>query len=321
MTLTGNFDYINKNKAQIVADGLTPFDDFYADDQNFEHTTVEDFYPIMNRQEYMYEQMCLQDRNITRDRDFEAQYTLTAGKDVQNPQFFNHPGKSSLIKQIKKERVELNSGTHVNFVAGDAIKLEPGFRALSGCHFHAKIESNPQWHTPEKSYPPTIDGNRTICGSTDYLAYRQGETLIADWELTGEGVAIETSGSSFTTPENLAPGQYTLYCRTNGTGTSKLLKVSTHETCRELQEMGVEEELAENRVAIYPNPADDQITIRCAEVINSYVINDAFGRLVEQNKGKERKQLKINVNQLQPGIYFIRLTTQSGTETHRFVKN
>lgn len=70
-------------------------------------------------------------------------------------------------------------------------------------------------------------------------------------------------------------------------------------------------------INIYPNPASDWIVIQGNEPIRQIDIMDLNGRLCHhiQTDGN-----KINITQLQPGFYLIRVETTTGTQTARLVK-
>lgn len=316
---TGDFDYVNKNKAQIVADGLTPFDDFYANAKNFEHTTYEDFYATIDVQEYMYDRMYLQNRNIVHNRDFEAQHTLTAGKNVQ-PVEFSNSINSSLHKQIREEKVILNPGTNVNFVAGETITLNDGFEVESGADFSAKIEQDPHLKMAKQNYAPKIEGDRNICGATTYFAVKKGNNEVANWKLVGEGIELSSSGSFFTTPQNLVSGQYTLFCDVNGVGTSKLLRTASAKKCKAIQQVELVQPLTSKQIKVFPNPVRGLVNIESKEPILDYALVSSLGIQKKFAKNINLKKLSLDLTELPSGIYFIELHTVAGLETHSIIK-
>ena len=74
-----------------------------------------------------------------------------------------------------------------------------------------------------------------------------------------------------------------------------------------------------NKVTLYPNPVSDKLTVEAGEAINKVEIYNLVGTLVYSQKNCASK-VEITTSDLQSGIYFIRLTTKSASETRRFIK-
>ena len=70
-----------------------------------------------------------------------------------------------------------------------------------------------------------------------------------------------------------------------------------------------------NNVFIYPNPAQDRITIGYDKPIEKYTIHDVTGKLLLTGEGKE-----INLGGLTDGLYFIHLQAKEGVVNSTFVK-
>ena len=68
-------------------------------------------------------------------------------------------------------------------------------------------------------------------------------------------------------------------------------------------------------VAIFPNPATDQITITCNDQIKKISIVDVSGK--EVYTGVEKA---INISKLRNGIYFVKTVTSVGTSNLKFIK-
>jgi hypothetical protein len=78
--------------------------------------------------------MYLQNRTINQNRDFEADTSITAGRNVTNLSANDHTKHVSIGDFI------IEAGSNVNFYGGNAIILKPGFRVTSGSQFRAFIE-------------------------------------------------------------------------------------------------------------------------------------------------------------------------------------
>jgi hypothetical protein len=74
-----------------------------------------------------------------------------------------------------------------------------------------------------------------------------------------------------------------------------------------------------NNFSIYPNPAKEAVSIKCDEAIRKVELLNALGEEIEIFQSNCKY---IPVSKLKSGLYFIRLTMESGkTEVEPFVKN
>ncbi|MBL0013334.1 MAG: T9SS type A sorting domain-containing protein [Flavobacterium sp.] len=72
-----------------------------------------------------------------------------------------------------------------------------------------------------------------------------------------------------------------------------------------------------NKMVLFPNPASDYLNISSAATIESVVIIDVNGRVI---KTIYRDANKIDVSNLQNGIYFMKVKTNNSYETMKFIK-
>ncbi len=70
-------------------------------------------------------------------------------------------------------------------------------------------------------------------------------------------------------------------------------------------------------ISVYPNPANDVLMIKTTESIEKIEILDISGKTV-LTKARTKE---LNVSDLNRGVYFIKVQTESGTYTSRFLKN
>ena len=78
----------------------------------------------------------------------------------------------------------------------------------------------------------------------------------------------------------------------------------------------------ENSVVLYPNPAKEAINVQCT--MNEWngatvEVLDVYGKLLQTLK-VDSEITQINVSSLANGMYFVRMTTEQGVVTKRFVK-
>lgn len=72
------------------------------------------------------------------------------------------------------------------------------------------------------------------------------------------------------------------------------------------------------QVSVYPNPAENKITIEAEKEVN-YTISDASGRIV-YTSSKAIQQETIDVSEFQSGVYFVNLENITNVSTIRFIK-
>ncbi len=70
---------------------------------------------------------------------------------------------------------------------------------------------------------------------------------------------------------------------------------------------------------VYPIPAKNNLNIESSNIINKIKIINLFGQ-VEIEKDIDSKFSKINVSELNSGVYFIQMDFDGGTVTKRFIK-
>lgn len=74
---------------------------------------------------------------------------------------------------------------------------------------------------------------------------------------------------------------------------------------------------------IYPNPAKDQIKIALNSPFNQILgieIYDATGRMQMQLNALNSQQEIMDIQNLNTGIYFVKVKTKQGIQTHKFLK-
>ncbi|MBS1584471.1 MAG: T9SS type A sorting domain-containing protein [Bacteroidetes bacterium] len=77
---------------------------------------------------------------------------------------------------------------------------------------------------------------------------------------------------------------------------------------------------AANRVQVYPNPANNEITIKSDnEIFNSLTVTNAMGQEVMQHS-LNNNETKVNVKTLPAGVYYITLKGVDGNVVKKFVK-
>jgi len=93
--------------------------------------------------------------------------------------------------------------------------------------------------------------------------------------------------------------------------------------CLQAINVGLTEVVKQNDFALFPNPAKSIITIS-STIIGSVKINyeivDVLGKVVIQNENTGSEKFSININDLNSGIYFLRLQVNNSVVVKKFVK-
>ena len=79
----------------------------------------------------------------------------------------------------------------------------------------------------------------------------------------------------------------------------------------------VKVENLKDKISLFPNPAREYVTINNAETIENVTLYDVNGRTIKIINGVAKK---IEISDLQSGIYFIKIKTKTAFETMKFMK-
>ena len=81
--------------------------------------------------------------------------------------------------------------------------------------------------------------------------------------------------------------------------------------------VGVDEVNASSSVVLYPNPAQNEISLRASETMSTIAIYDMFGKNVA-NYQADAAEVQINVSDLASGMYLAKIGTANGTIVKKF---
>ncbi len=84
--------------------------------------------------------------------------------------------------------------------------------------------------------------------------------------------------------------------------------------------LGVIEAIGKKGLAVYPNPASDQIYVSAPEH-SDLKIYDSFGRLVKEIYISSESDKKIDVTEFKNGMYFINIMNSGNSSNLKFIKN
>jgi PKD repeat protein len=74
-------------------------------------------------------------------------------------------------------------------------------------------------------------------------------------------------------------------------------------------------------IELFPNPTSGRITIKSQSLPDSYIIYNALGQVLKQSQMTSDIELNINVQNLNNGIYFIKLNKGNSSQVLSFIKN
>ena len=82
-------------------------------------------------------------------------------------------------------------------------------------------------------------------------------------------------------------------------------------------------DVAATNFSVFPNPANDFVTISNSENIsvNSISITDLNGRVVKQNTYSNGTNVQVNISDLSSGVYMMNITSDKGSVTKKIIKN
>ncbi len=91
----------------------------------------------------------------------------------------------------------------------------------------------------------------------------------------------------------------------------------------EVPTLGIDDKISEESVSLYPNPTSDELNIKLSQSLEADIrIFDTLGKLIiYQPNVNISGSYSVGVSGLNNGIYFVRINTEAGTVTKKFIKN
>tara|TARA_R100000306_G_scaffold7511_4_gene10174 strand:- start:21965 stop:24442 length:2478 start_codon:yes stop_codon:yes gene_type:complete len=91
----------------------------------------------------------------------------------------------------------------------------------------------------------------------------------------------------------------------------------------EVPTLSVDDKISEESVSLYPNPTNDELNIKLSQNLEADIrIFDTLGKLIiYQPNVTISGSYSVGVSGLNNGIYFVRINTEAGTVTKKFIKN
>lgn len=151
-----------------------------------------------------------------------------------------------------------------------------------------------------------------------------------NWNSTGVRRGARSDSAQFDLPAGLPFGNYSLYVVVNGIPSAPFTFEFGPESQIITQNTGIKSDnmVAGNisRSSIYPNPASNETTIQFTLAKTTRVslkvfdmkgrsINEIFNGIMKSGE----HSVKLNVDEFPKGVYFVRMTTENGTENLKLI--
>lgn len=78
---------------------------------------------------------------------------------------------------------------------------------------------------------------------------------------------------------------------------------------------------SENGITLFPNPAKSTLTIKSTESIMEYTVFNALGKSIKQEPIGKVNSHQVDISNLSPGLYFLKIKTPDGYWTLKFIKS
>lgn len=156
----------------------------------------------------------------------------------------------------------------------------------------------------------TVDASTNVAGNTITANAGSPATYVwVDCNNSNTPISGET-GQSYTAT---ATGNYAVEVTENG--------CTVTSSCENIVITGINQ-LDNNSVNIYPNPANDFIIVEFDNNnINQVNLTDAQGQLVYSSKDVNNSEdLKIDLSKVSKGVYFLQLSEQGEVKTYKIIK-
>ena len=196
-------------------------------------------------------------------------------------------------------------------VIGSAIDL--------GCYENWCENNAPEftWTVVDTTYSETEPGTGTVSIEFTVTNYDEYYDYYLDF---GAGFPITMENGSLSVSFNF-PGSHTITISyTDGECGGEAETVITIDSL--FSSVGITEN-ALHTASIYPNPAHNTLTVESASAIRGITVYDQTGRTVSatQANSYSPQQQSLNITSLPSGIYIMKVVTENGTETAKFIKN
>ncbi|WP_158447888.1 T9SS type A sorting domain-containing protein [Aquimarina longa] len=296
----------------FIRNNQIPFDEVYSKAWNSNHVffasdDITNFRTII-ADEFMFENLDIQNKVITNDRDFEANNVINIGNDINTRD----------TKIFNSGNVVVENKANVNLIARNQITLYPGTHFKSGSIVNVKL--NKKASQKLNSKPLDADFQIKIIGAKEYIIGKSSPSfkiLSSDpnseydysWQLI-ENTKITSSNDEFIIDEFLYPNIYTIKVKVTSKKSlktktlTKILKISTDFDLEiEAKKGSLELVGVSNTIQVYPNPVVNNVTVIAQKEISKVVIYDLFSKIVLKTEGINKTWQSFDLANLSSGTY------------------
>ena len=208
----------------------------------------------------------------------------------------------------------------------DNIRLEASCLPPTGCKAIRYGDDNIirlSWTPPCSNSPKRSDlirkqtGNSLIYG---YNIYRTDSSGMPPFMKLNTASGNDTVYYD-TIPSSLLSGHFAYYMTTifNDTSSHSLLCESYPCDTLSVTKLSVNEK-EEPGILVYPNPTSGEIIIKGAITIMGCEIWNTAGQRVNLIRSNNSNELKINIRELAPGLFFLKIQTGNGIVTRKLIR-
>ena len=182
----------------------------------------------------------------------------------------------------------------------------------------ADVQVSPRWRMNKSGGGQRVTYGLLSNATTDWASYSVTKTLSTTCASLAEGVEPEEGVNCFDTET------YTdleLGISAKGGDTGVVLYIDNIVTTITASSLGIEEINLQDSasISLFPNPANDFITVKSSSEIVSMKTVNMLGQIVIIQTGNSNN---LNISTLSPGLYVLKLVDSKGLKTQKqFIKN
>lgn len=154
----------------------------------------------------------------------------------------------------------------------------------------------------------------------DNFSTEYGKDILKIYDLGNQSLVASLSGDTIPEPITLNSGKFYLVFNTDGSGTAPGWTIRWNPE----GSTGIFNDIRKE-FAIHPNPAGDYLALRCisSPVTGSASIYNSAGRLLMQKQLTQNitGEATLNISQLGPGFYLLKVETGQESRWLKFIKN
>ena len=306
----------------FIRNNQTPFDEVYSDEENSTHVFFnrlsDDFNTIIT-DEFMNENLDVQDKIIIYNRDFKANRNINIGKNVN----------SKVSKIYNEGNVVIEDGAVVSFTAKNEILLQKGTYFKKGSRVSLKIIDNNISDKRRENKPPEESFEIKILGAKEYdmgvpPAFKVISTDLSSkynykWEVI-ENSELTSYNDEFIVTQSMLPGFYTVKV-TVTSQTSSLVKVLTKvfkiNTSVKFNFDKKKNTKIFSDIQIYPNPVINETTVIAKKGIETIIIYNMTGKVVFSSEGVNKTWCSLDLKSFSSGTYIFEIRFLNNTKSLR----